>query len=159
MPRHQSLVPLSHDHHHGLVVALRLKKGGPASPNDSWLEGAGNQAPQLLEFADRELLNHFRLEEELVFPMLLELGIDELSALTHELLEEHQVMKTSLDVIRLTSDPAKLRHFGDLLEAHIRKEERVLFPLIEREIEKGSIRLPGDSIKTQRDSYTPPPVC
>ena len=159
MPRNASLIPLSHDHHHGLVVALRLKKGGPASPNDSWLEGADNQVPQLIEFADNELLNHFRLEEELVFPVLLELGIDEVSALTHELLQEHQTMRASLDSIRVSSDPTVLKHFGELLEAHIRKEERILFPVIEREIEKGSIILPTETIKTRRDSYTPPPVC
>jgi len=159
MPRNPSLIPLSHDHHHGLVVALRLKKGGPASPNDSWLEGTDKQAPQLLEFADNELLNHFQLEEEHVFPVLLGLGIDEISTLTHELLGEHQAMRASLDAIRQSSDPAILKHFGELLEAHIRKEERNLFPLIEREIEKGSIILPAETIKTQRDSYTLPPVC
>lgn len=159
MPRNEALIPLSHDHHHGLVVALRLKKGGPASPNDSWLGGTDKQAPQLLEFADNELLNHFRLEEELVFPVLLELGIDEISTLTHELLAEHQAMRVSIDAVRQSSTPTILKHFGELLEAHIRKEERVLFPLIEREIEKGSIILPQDTIKTRRDSYTPPPVC
>lgn len=159
MPRNQALIPLSHDHHHGLVVALRLKKGGPASPNDSWLEGADNQALQLLEFADSELLNHFQLEEELVFPVLLKLDIDEISTLTHELLGEHQVMRASLDAIRQSSDSTILKHFGELLEAHIRKEERILFPLIEQEIEKGSTILPVETIKTRRDSYTPPPVC
>lgn len=159
MPRNEALIPLSHDHHHGLVVALRLKKGGPASPNDSWLKGADKQAPQLLEFADSELLNHFKLEEELVFPVLLNLGIDEISALTQELLDEHMTMRTSLDAIRLSCDLQMLKHFGELLESHIRKEERALFPLIEREIEKGSIVLPQDTIKTRRDSYTPAPVC
>jgi iron-sulfur cluster repair protein YtfE (RIC family) len=159
MPRNEALIPLSHDHHNGLIVALRLKKGGPASSNDSWLEGADKQAPQLLEFVDSELLNHFRLEEELVFPMLLELGIGEISALTNELLGEHQAMRASLDAIRQSSDPTTLKHFGELLEAHIRKEERVLFPLIEQEIEKGSIILSAETIKIRRDSYTPPPVC
>lgn len=159
MPRNQALIPLSHDHHHGLVVALRLKKGGPASPNDLWLAGEQNQAPQLLEFADSELLSHFQLEEELVFPVLLELGIQEISMLTHELLNEHLAMRTSLEAIRLSPEPTSLKYFGELLEAHIRKEERILFPLIEREIEKGIISLPADAIKTRRDSYTPPPVC
>lgn len=159
MPRNEALIPLSHDHHHGLVVALRLKKGGPASPNDSWLAGADNQTPQLIKFADNELLHHFQLEEELLFPVLLGLGIDEVSILTRELLSEHTAMRTSLDAIRLSSDATSLKHFGDLLETHIRKEERVLFPLIEREIEKGSIVLPVETIKTRRDLYTPPPVC
>lgn len=159
MPRNQALIPLSHDHHHGLVVALRLKKGGPASPNDSWLDGEENQAPQLLEFADSELLHHFQLEEELLFPVLLELGIDEITTVTQELLSEHIAMRTSLDAIRLSPETAVLKQFGELLEAHIRKEERVLFPLIERELEKGSIILPTETIKNRRDSYTPPPVC
>src|SRR5688572_27526427 len=155
MPRNQALIPLSHDHHHGLVVALRLKKGGPASPNDLWLEGEENQAPQLLEFADSELLHHFQLEEELLFPALLELGVDEISAITQELLSEHKAMRISLEAIRLSPDPTILKQFGELLEAHIRKEERVLFPLIERELEKESIILPAETIKNRRDSYAP----
>jgi|CXWL01.1.fsa_nt_gi iron-sulfur cluster repair protein YtfE (RIC family) len=159
MARHVSLIPLSHDHHHGLVVALRLKKGGPASQNDSWLAGDDTQASQLLEFADSELLNHFMLEEELIFPILLSIGNHEITNLTKELIEEHRVMRASLDKIRQSSDQSMLKHFGELLESHIRKEERILFPLIEREIEKGSIILPAETIKSRRDSYTPPLVC
>ncbi len=159
MPRHSSLVPLSHDHHHGLVVALRLKKGGPASQNDWWLAGEENQAPQLLAFADSELLHHFTLEEQLVFPVLLDLGDDMMTSITGELLAEHQAMRASLEKIRQLPDPQMLKDFGDLLEAHIRKEERILFPLVEQQIEKGGIILDDELIKTRHDSYAAPPVC
>jgi iron-sulfur cluster repair protein YtfE (RIC family) len=159
MPRHSSLIPLSHDHHHGLVVALRLKKGGPASPNDTWLAGEENQASQLLAFADAELLGHFALEEELLFPVLIRIGDETITGLIGELRSEHQSMRTSLEKIRQIPDPDILKQFGELLESHIRKEERVLFPLIEREIEKGSIILPTDVIQARHDSYSPPPVC
>lgn len=157
MPRHSSLIPLSHDHHHGLVVALRLKKGGPASLNDPWLAGEENQVTQLLHFADSELLNHFLLEEEELFPVLtLEHG---LAPLLDQLIAEHNMMRGLLGSIR--DSPAKhlLKEFGELLEQHIRKEERVLFPLIEQAISEERVQIPGEIIKNRHGSYSPPPVC
>jgi iron-sulfur cluster repair protein YtfE (RIC family) len=157
MPRHKSLIPLSHDHHNGLVVALRLKKGGPASPNDPWLAGEENQAPQLLHFSDTELLNHFALEEEVLFP-LLDVS-EELVSLTRELVEEHTEMRQMLDAIRLSPSTVLLTKFGEMLEKHIRKEERILFPLIEHEIAQNRVVIPAVTIMKRRDTYRPPPVC
>jgi hemerythrin-like domain-containing protein len=41
-----------------------------------------------------------------------------------------------------------LGKFADLLEAHIRKEERVLFPLYEKEVEAETAEEVGRAVKT-----------
>ena len=43
LKRHPSLIPLSHDHHHGLVLAERLVRGRAANPKSDWPESAVEQ--------------------------------------------------------------------------------------------------------------------
>src|SRR5215211_5479133 len=95
MKRHESLVPLSHDHHQALLVALRLKKGGPSSPRDSWPTDPALQRKALNEFAERELLPHFLLEEELLFPPCIVSG-GELSRAAADLGNDHRNMRSLL---------------------------------------------------------------
>ncbi|MFI5263092.1 MAG: hemerythrin domain-containing protein [Candidatus Kapaibacterium sp.] len=146
MPRHSSLVPLSHDHHEALLIALRLKKGGPTSPHDHlWPTDLQKQIHSLQLFFERELLPHFALEEEILFPVAATL--DELQVPVENLLSQHQKMR---DMIRAISDSIEdelhlkklLSEFGLLLESHIRTEERELFPKLEIAEEQGRIKLP-----------------
>ena len=68
MKRHQALIPLSQDHHHGLLLAQLLKRNAPeyhGLPND--LLGKMQFA---IEMFHKELDHHFRDEEEFVFPYL-----------------------------------------------------------------------------------------
>ena len=58
MKRDPSLVPLSHDHHHALVQARRLREG--AEPGASFLR-----------FFSEETIRHFCEEEERLFPALV----------------------------------------------------------------------------------------
>lgn len=124
MKRHPALHSLSHDHHHGLVMALRLKKGGPASPNDNWPTDRAAQIQSLLSFARNELLPHFELEER----HLLGLAQD----LDERLIADHRELRALLESIGsgVSADPM-LKQFGEMLEAHIRFEEREFFPRLQ----------------------------
>ncbi|MCW5942080.1 MAG: hypothetical protein KIS66_07595 [Fimbriimonadaceae bacterium] len=107
MKRHPALQPFSRDHNVGLVFARRLARG----------DDAGDEFARL--WAD-ELDAHFREEEALLSPLLSE-------AIREKLLEDHQAIR------RLAMDLANadLALLGRLLDAHIRWEERALFPTIE----------------------------
>jgi hypothetical protein len=123
--RHPALHKLSHDHHHGLVMALRLKKGGPASPNDNWPMDRSQQVGSLLAFASNELFPHFEIEEM----YLLGIAGDELD---ERLLEDHREVRELLAQIEANSDiETSLKRFGEKLEAHIRFEEREFFPQLQ----------------------------
>ncbi|HEU6446386.1 MAG TPA: hemerythrin domain-containing protein [Gaiellaceae bacterium] len=128
MKRHRSLVPLSHDHHHALVEARRVRRAA-AGPD------AADAAAAFLRFFAAETTRHFREEEEALFPAAV--GFDEVQEPLVQALLEHQRLHALAAELerRLDGDePAAdvMRELGGLLEAHVRHEERVLFPLIER---------------------------
>jgi quercetin dioxygenase-like cupin family protein/iron-sulfur cluster repair protein YtfE (RIC family) len=126
--RHAALVPLSHDHHHALVEARRLRRAaeGPDS---------AAAASDFLRFFASESVHHFRQEEELLFPLVV--GCTEAREPLVRALLEHQrlhALAATLETRLADAEPvaAPMRELGESLEAHVRYEERELFPLIER---------------------------
>lgn len=82
------------------------------------------------KFYNTHLATHFIKEEQ----VLAELnGINSiLDAAIKEIVEEHVVLRESVAKIKTTNEmEAHLDLLGKSLEKHIRKEERILFPLIE----------------------------
>ena len=68
MKRHESLVPLSRDHHFGLIMAQRLILGRATNPRADWPTDRAQQATRLVEFFKSDLRAHFDIEETHVFP-------------------------------------------------------------------------------------------
>jgi quercetin dioxygenase-like cupin family protein len=128
MKRHPALVPLSHDHHHGLVQARRLRAG--AQTGD-----ARAAARAFLRFFSDESVQHFREEEEQLFPLVAE--AEEAREPLVRVLLEHQRLHALAGRLAAQAeagapDGELMAELGELLEQHIRYEERRLFPLIER---------------------------
>jgi hypothetical protein len=126
--RHAALVPLSHDHHHALVAARRLRRGADGDdPRDA--------ATTFLAFFASTSVPHFREEEEALFPLVAERP-EAQELLTETLLEHvrlHALARRLRDDLEDGGDPrATMRALGALLDAHVRREERELFPLVER---------------------------
>jgi hemerythrin-like domain-containing protein len=146
--RHPSLIPLSHDHHHGLVLAFRLREGLPRNrkPSDSPRE----QAEDTARFFHNNLTTHFRAEEQALFPAI-RTWLPQTGILLDTLITEHAEMKALVGQLAQamsdeTSLPALLTAFGDLLERHIRREERELFPLYEAHIPEAEAARLGPEI-------------
>jgi len=77
-----------------------------------------------------------------LFPAL-RAALPETGLVIDELIRDHAAMRQAVLQLDAGAGLAKLIFdLGDLLERHIRKEERELFPLFERHIE----RLPAESI-------------
>jgi hemerythrin-like domain-containing protein len=134
--RHPSLVSLSHDHHHGLALALRCRKQALGQIKPLGLEGLKERAQEFRDFFAANLVRHFRAEEEVLFPLMRAL-IAESGAIIDQLLKEHEEIRGATQ--RLESDTGLSKiifDLGDLLERHIRKEERELFPLFEQHVGK-----------------------
>ncbi len=117
MKRDPGLVPLSHDHHHGLVRVFEIRQ---AIRREDPLEAqyAANAA-----FQRQELEPHFRAEEQHLVPALREFAVVEPAAI-EQLLDEHR----QLERLAAATNADDLSAFADLLERHIRSEERVIFP-------------------------------
>jgi hypothetical protein len=119
MKRAPELRDLSEDHHYGLVLALKAKRAGAG-------EGDLSSADVWTEVEARfkaELEPHFQIEESLIAPPLETQGE---SRLAKQLYEEHEALRQFL-VPGSERAAADLRRFGELLEKHIRFEERELF--------------------------------
>ncbi|HMF73593.1 MAG TPA: hemerythrin domain-containing protein [Flavitalea sp.] len=129
MKRHSSLAPLSREHHQALILAQLLKKGSPAYKGLP--TGIKEKAVYAFNFYQHDLVQHFK-EEEIVIEKIQ--GINsELDQLADEIIEDHKELRQLFDQVNTSTDvDAHLDLLGHKLEQHIRKEERVFFPMIQQ---------------------------
>jgi|SRR5713226_1568734 len=134
MTRHPSLISLSHDHHHGLALALRCRKQALGQIKPMGTQGLRERAEEVHGFFAASLERHFQAEEEILFP-LMRSCVPESQPLVEDLIEDHRRMRGSAEMLAESPDLAKiLFDFGDLLERHIRREERELFSIFEKHV-------------------------
>lgn len=128
MKRHPALIPISREHHQGLILSRLLQKNAP--PYKGLPKEIKDKASYALEFYKKSLIAHFLAEEKV---LSLVKGIDaEIDRLSTEIEEEHYNFHISFTSIDDRGNlPNQLDMLGKKLELHIRKEERVLFPLIQ----------------------------
>jgi len=147
-PRHPSLVALSHDHHHGLALALRCRKQALGQLKPMGVAGLAERAWEFLEFYKNNLAHHFDAEEKVLFPAMRTVTPAS-AALIDTLMQDHQQIRQLLPKLELKVGLAKLLFdLGDLLERHIRKEERELFPLFESQFESAEAERLGRELTT-----------
>ena len=134
MRRHESIVPISRQHHRGLLTARLLQHGAP--PYKGMPETPEAKRDYTLNFLQQHLLPHFKLEEETVFKLAPEVS-EELAQQTKQLQEQHQHLEQLIialpDATRVEL-PDRLHKIGKLLEQHIRHEERVFFEQLQQEL-------------------------
>lgn len=135
MKRHPALVPLSHDHHHGLVEARRLRRAAEADA-----AGRREAAQAFGRFFARETRRHFQEEEEALFPLLARPGAEP-PALLLQALAEHALIRRLVRELTAAREPEAglLTAIGETLERHIRLEERELFPLVEQTVTEAEL--------------------
>jgi hemerythrin superfamily protein len=129
MRRDRSLIPLSHQHQHGLALCVLIDRGLKKDPSR---ENVDRLSQMAAEMARIELLSHFQVEEEVLFPAVRPLIED--GELIGELIAQHREMERMIeDLARQRGEPRKrkLIAFGGLLNEHIRTEERRLFQEIQ----------------------------
>ncbi len=144
--RHPALIPLSHDHHHGLVLALRCRKYalGQLNPGDpAALDACAAEASR---FFNENLKPHFEAEETVLFPLMA--AHETCRDLVVRLEGEHGKFR---EIIARSGDARGLKKFlfdfGDLLEQHIRSEERQLFPAFEALVPEADAARAGQDIE------------
>lgn len=132
--RHESLISLSRDHYEGLLLALQIKTADRVIMV-GWPKEAADQAKFIAKFYQDHLKKHFKEEEEALFPLIVR-SIPSGKPQVEDLLSDHRKIEDYIGKFEADNPedlPARLGQFSDLLERHIRKEERELFPLFEKE--------------------------
>lgn len=156
--RHPALVPLSREHHDALSLAFRLHHPAPPGPITPVTPAstAASRAGEARAFFATRLVPHFRAEEDVLFPALdaALLAGDPLRALIDALRAEHREMDALVGAL----DPhgaspeleRRLTAFADLLERHVRSEERVLFAAFPRLVSEVEAARIGEAIERAR---------
>jgi hemerythrin-like domain-containing protein len=129
--RHPALVALSDDHHHELVQARRLLAAADAPP-----KARLRAASAYVEVFFSETVEHFRREEENVFPLYARqpaANVELLDRIVREHMELHGLARTlRAEVAAGDVSGETLAAVGALLRAHVRLEERELFEDVQR---------------------------
>ena len=131
LKRHKALQPLSREHHHGLLLSWKIRSGFSKKI----------EVERIKTYADwffkHQLIPHFDLEEQHIFPLL---NAD--NELLKRALAEHRRIKR---LFAETEDIEKALHqIEEELEQHIRFEERILFPEIQKNASEEQLALIAD---------------
>ena len=128
MKRHISLQPLSREHHEALLLAQLLKKNAPV------YKGLPVKEQEKIVYAcdlyEKNIAQHF-LEEEEIINLTSDLD-QSLRGISQEIINEHLELRNLFSLLSFESTPEQLDMLAVKLESHIRKEERVWFPLLQR---------------------------
>lgn len=130
MRRHPALVELSRDHHRALVVAQALCRAGTSQ----------EIAPEALfaRFWRTDGEAHFRLEEDVLLPAYALHGDPRHPAIVQMLIDHMMIRRDA--VLIATGRPTDIMHrLGANLRAHVRLEERQVFPLIEETLSEDEL--------------------
>lgn len=152
MKRHESIVVLSRDHQKGLMLAQLLKKNAPAYkglPSD--IEGKIKYA---IDTFHSDLIIHFEDEEKILFPAAAGKS-DECDKLINELIDEHKFFYEKIPALENTPDIVdEMDLIGFKLEEHIRKEERILFNLIQEILTEEELKVLKYKIEESRKNFS-----
>jgi len=133
MQRHEAIAPLSRDHHGTLLLAQLLKKNAPVYKGMP--ETPCDKARYALKQFESHIKHHFQLEEtmlEKAAPIHLLI-----KALAAEIKSEHVELTALFQALAAATAPEIIMNeLAVKLETHIRKEERVLFPLLQEQCSK-----------------------
>ena len=142
--RSRELRPLSSEHHQALLVAFQLKK---AIAGHAETAGAPRDLDGLVvlarRFEESVFLVHLQAEEDL-------LGRHLTSEDGRRLKDEHRQLRDLLveaRSARQASRRAPLLAFADLLERHVRWEERELFGRLEESVAPGDLAAIGHGLE------------
>jgi len=128
MKRHEALIPLSRDHHGTLILARLLRSDAP--PFKGLPLDTKGKVEYALKHYREELLEHFEQEEKMI-PMIKGINAT-LDSLLACMKAEHQELHSLFNSINQDQElSAQLDVIGRALESHVRKEDRVIFPLIQ----------------------------
>ena|SRR5690606_42106457 len=144
MKRNINLVELSRDHHHGLLLGWKVKQG---LKNQTDLEEIKKY---IVHFNEKALKPHFNEEETQLL-----IYLDPENDLRKRTENEHEEIIALAKQLHLSSaaNADNMLTFADLLERHIRFEERELFPYMENSLSQKDLEEIGEKIAAIHEPY------
>lgn len=149
--RHQSLIPLSRQHNHALILALTIRRrDGIEKGEPAWLEETEARIRQAYA---AEIKGHFEVEEAVLFPDM-QRYLGQLK-LVRELLDEHEILRGLIASAGSAPAISLFDDFAARLDAHVHKEERRLFVEFEKRMPPEEARKVGREIEARLTKACP----
>ena len=144
------MYPVSWQHHDLLMAVLMVKKGVRNNTSAELLSSF------LVHVWDSILSKHIKREEEAFSFSVCQ---PELSACYQRIIEEHQQLSCMLSVLQEEKSLELVIALNELLEQHIRYEERVFFPALQANVSTEKMSLLGQVLgKLEKHSCLNYPV-
>lgn len=137
MKRTEELKPLSHDHFEGLAMARRIRRGLEKEADFTTIAACAAR------FGRTHLKHHFEQEERLLLSLLEQMEED----LAIRMSNEHEELMALAG--EMEAGPAQqqvIMRFAQALKAHIRFEEREVFPLLEQRLDVNTLHQIGEAL-------------
>ncbi|HLQ70356.1 MAG TPA: hemerythrin domain-containing protein, partial [Bacillota bacterium] len=128
--RHDALQPLSRHHMIALHLSLKMRRAA----TDKEMLPMKALIEEIEDFWKPDGLIHFREEEEILLTAYAQhVAVEDIPEI-QEMLIEHVKIRALFETILTADDPSlhTIHSLGEQLEKHVRKEERVIFPMIEK---------------------------
>lgn len=142
--RSRALLPLSREHHFDLLLAWKIRQG--------LCRGVGPyRIAAYIRYLDEALMRaHFSDEEKLLFDQLPPSDI-----LCQRARDEHtQIREIMMELCEGHSKDEDLFYrFAELIEAHVRYEERELFPYLENTLPVGTLKATEAKLTGTHDGF------
>lgn len=119
--RHETIAQFSREHHFGLLLVWKIKQGIKKSISPERISN------YVLYFYEQDLKQHFSNEEKILF-----VHLPEASPLRIQAMQEHEKIYSLIEMIKNEKNSYPLlTRFSEMLDNHIRFEERTLFSHIQ----------------------------
>ena len=112
----------------------------------------GRRRRQLMDEISNELKLHTKIEEEVFYPAVREIGTSKAEEMVDESFEEHHVVDLVLAELP-NVDPederfaAKMTVLSELVEHHADEEEDEMFPMVEKKLGKERLQQLGEQME------------
>ena len=142
LKRSEQLKSLSREHHSGLLFSWKIREGVRIGISNERLKDYLNY------FVDEHLLDHFEKEETLLFNKVNE-------PVCLQAIKEHELLKQQVHTINvsLVVDTNDFTDFIEILNDHIRFEERVVFPLLEEVLDIQTLNSINEELESAGDVF------
>ena len=133
--RNENLYVFSHEHHHGLVFSVRLKKASNADTE--------TLKKYIGDFWDNALEDHFKKEEDLFLQWISDKDLKD------QFLAEHESINALVnDILNSNNNLVeKVLDLSEQLKLHVKFEEKLLFPWLQNNLSSDQLKSIGDALK------------
>ena len=136
LKRNENIIKLSRDHHASLLFCWKLRQGV------KYHASVERMIKYVKYFWDHHFSQHFREEEEFLFAPLKD-------KVVQKAIDDHEKVKSFISELSFSGSEIqnnKLSQLADMVDDHVRYEERILFPHLETELTEDQLEKIGSQI-------------